>query len=112
MLGLMNAQVGTLLDQAKLMVQQAPTSENYINLSLHYYRNNQFEECIKACEMALNLRPNNADAYNNICSAYNAMGRWQEAVAACEKALAISPDYMLATNNWKWAKSELAKKSQ
>ncbi len=112
MLGLMNAQVGTLLEQAKQLVQQAPTSENYVNLSLHYYRNNQFEECIKACETALQLRPNNADAYNNICSAYNAMGRWQEAVAACEKALAISPDYMLATNNWKWAKSELAKKSQ
>jgi tetratricopeptide (TPR) repeat protein len=112
MLGLMNAQVGTLLDQAKLMVQQAPTSENYINLSLHYYRNNQFEECIKACEMALELRPNNADAYNNICSAYNAMGRWKEGIAACEKALAISPDYTLARNNLKWAKTEMAKKAQ
>ncbi|MBT8421085.1 MAG: tetratricopeptide repeat protein, partial [Gammaproteobacteria bacterium] len=43
----------------------------YINLSLRYYNEGRWEECIDACIEALDLDPNSAVAYNNICSAYN-----------------------------------------
>jgi protein O-mannosyl-transferase len=101
----------TLLQQAEEAARKDPTAENYLNLSLQRYRNDDFEGCIRACEQALELRPDYADAWNNICSAHNAMGQWQKGIAACEKALAIRPDYQLAKNNLNWAKSELAKQS-
>ena len=112
LLSVMGATVGSQLEQAKQLVIDAPTPENYLNLSLHYYRNNQFHECIVACKSALELRPDYADAWNNICSAQNAMGQWKLGIEACEKALAIRPDYQLAKNNLSWAKMELAKQGQ
>jgi tetratricopeptide (TPR) repeat protein len=110
--GLMNASTETLLQQAERMAQENSTAENYLNLSLQLYRNQRFEECIRACEKALDLRPDYADAWNNICSAHNAMQQWEKGIAACEKALQIRPDYQLARNNLNWAKGELAKKLQ
>lgn len=102
----------TLLQQAERKAQENPTAENFLNLSLQLYRNNDFEGCIRACGKALELRPDYADAWNNICSAHNAMGQWQQGIEACEKALALQPDYQLARNNLNWAKSELAKQRQ
>ncbi|MDD3875886.1 MAG: tetratricopeptide repeat protein [Bacteroidales bacterium] len=92
-----------------LAEQQAlnePTPENYLNLSLIYYNHSRFNECIEACNSALNLRPNYAEAYNNICSAHNAMGEWDKGIEACEKALSIKPDYQLARNNLRYAQSQ------
>ncbi len=106
----MDASTESLLQQAERAVAQNPTPENYLNLSLHLYRADRFEDCIQACVKALELRPDYADAWNNICSAHNAMGQWREGIAACERALSIRPDYPLARNNLNWAKSELAKK--
>ncbi|MCF8257334.1 MAG: tetratricopeptide repeat protein [Flavobacteriales bacterium] len=107
LLGLMEASTGTLLQQAERLAGNDPTPENYLNLSLQLYRSERFEDCIKACERALELRPDYADAWNNICSAHNAMGQWKLGIAACEKALAIRPDHQLARNNLNWAKKEL-----
>jgi tetratricopeptide (TPR) repeat protein len=106
----MDASTESLLQQAERAVAQSPTPENYLNLSLHLYRANRFEDCIQACAKALELRPDYADAWNNICSAHNAMGQWKEGIAACEQALALKPDYQLARNNLNWAKVELTKK--
>ena len=86
-----------------------PTPENYLNLSLQYYNNGDFQKCIDACNQALKLRPDFSEAYNNICSAYNAMKMWDKASEACEKALQCNPDNEYAKNNLKLAKSKLAK---
>jgi len=83
-----------------------PTPENYLNLSLIYYQEGQFEKCIESCRKALKLKPDYADEYNNICSAYNSMGKWDEAIKACQMALKIKSDYELAKNNLKWAESK------
>ena len=93
---------GTIEEKIKNMEDQAeknPTSDNYINLSLLYYKNGNYQKCIEACEKALNLEPNSALAYNNICSAYNALEEWDKAAAACNKAIKINPDYQVAKNN-------------
>lgn len=102
----------TLLQQAEKKATENPTAENFLNLSLQLYRNNDFEGCIRACEKALEIKPDYADAWNNICSAHNAMEQWQQGIEACEKALALRPDYQLARNNLNWAKSELIKQRQ
>lgn len=112
LLDLMDATVETLLQQAERAVRENPTPENYLNLSLQLYRNDRFEDCIRACEQALQLNPDYADAWNNICSAHNAMGQWELGIRACEKALGLRPDYQLARNNLNWAKVELAKQTK
>jgi len=112
LLGAITASGKTMLEQAEDAVQKNPTPENYLNLSLQRYRVDDFDGCIIACQKALELRPDYADAWNNICSAHNAMGQWQQGVDACEKAIALRPDYQLAKNNLNWARSELAKQGQ
>ncbi|HNZ42878.1 MAG TPA: tetratricopeptide repeat protein [Bacteroidales bacterium] len=94
-------------DQHLQFARQNPTPENYLNLSLQYYHLGQYEKCIEACNEALKLKPDYAEAYNNICSAYNAMHMWDKGAEACEKALKINPSYELAKNNLAWAKSNL-----
>ena len=89
-------------DNYKLVEQQAkenPTPENYLNLSLIYYKEQQYQECVDAAKLALKLRPQFAEAYNNICSAYTVMGNYKEAIMAANEALRIKPDFVLAKNN-------------
>ncbi len=88
-------------------VALTPSPEGYLGLSLLYYNAQRYEDCIKAAEQALKLKPDYAEAYNNICSAYNALKRYKEAAQACEKALEIQPGYQLARNNLNLAKMNL-----
>lgn len=81
--------------------------EKYIEQSLQYYYNDEFEKCIEACYKALEIRPNSAEAYNNICSAYNKMAKYKKAADACKKALEINPDFKRAENNLNIAKRNL-----
>ena len=97
------------LDMAEDNAVSNPTSGNYLNLSLKYYQQAQYQKCIDACNKALKIDPKCAEAYNNICSAYNAMGKWKEGILACEKAILLKPDFPLARNNLAWAKSMLKK---
>ncbi|MBP7077885.1 MAG: tetratricopeptide repeat protein, partial [Bacteroidales bacterium] len=89
--------------------QSVPTAENYLNLSLEYYNNRMFAECIDACQQSLKIKPDYAMAYNNICSAYNSLGEWDKAIEAGEKALAIDPNYTLAANNLALARKNKSK---
>lgn len=84
-------------------VKSNPTPENYLTLSLSYYQKRQFEKCIRACNEAIKLKPDYAEAFNNLGAAYNCLDRWDEAAAACEKALTIRPDFTLAGNNLEYA---------
>jgi len=94
----------TRLDDALDAVSASPTPENYLTLSLRYYQEYLYEECIKAALDAVKLKPDYKEAYNNICSAYNCLGEWDRAIEAGEKALAVAPDYALASANLALAK--------
>jgi tetratricopeptide (TPR) repeat protein len=81
--------------------------EYYLNISLIYYRQGNYRQCIAAAEEALKLRPDYAEAYNNIGAAYNMMQMWDKGAAACRQALELKPDFTLAKNNLNWAKSRI-----
>lgn len=83
--------------------------ENYLNISLQLYNAGRYEDCIKACEKAIELKPDYSEAYNNMCTAYNMLKKWDKAAEACKKAVALKPDYTLAKNNLNWALQNLPK---
>ncbi|MDY8138635.1 tetratricopeptide repeat protein [Aquimarina sp. 2201CG5-10] len=87
------------LDMEEREVSNNPTPEQYLNLSLKYYQNKQYQKCIDAARKVLQLKPESYEAYNNICTAYNLLGNYDEAINACNKALELNPDYDLAKNN-------------
>lgn len=95
------------LEIALNTVDKNPSSENYLNLSLEYYYQEMYEDCIKACYKALEFDSQSAIAYNNICSAYNRLGDYEKAIEACNKALEINPNFERAKNNLNLAKSHL-----
>ena len=97
---------------AEQIAKNNPTPENYLNLSLQYYNNQLYNECIEACYEALKLKPDYSDAYNNICTAYNQLKMYDKAIEACDKALSISPNYELARNNRKLAIERQKKQCQ
>lgn len=88
------------------------TPENYLALSLMYYRAGQFENCIEAARKALSLKPDYAAAYNNICSAYNEQKMWDKGIEACKHALELDPEFQLAKNNLNWALSQMKKEQK
>ncbi|MCB0754823.1 MAG: tetratricopeptide repeat protein [Flavobacteriales bacterium] len=98
-----------ILAQAESNAVKQNTPEAFLDLSLKYYNHGQYENCIKACQKALRLRPEYAEAYNNICSAYNKLNLFEEAAKACESALQIKPEYELAKGNLNWARSQMQK---
>lgn len=91
---------------AENLAKSQPTAEHYLNLSLLYHQDGRFEDCIKAAEEAIKLKPNYPEAYNNIAAAYQSMHEWDQAIAAAQQALKLKPDFQLAKNNLAYSLSE------
>jgi tetratricopeptide (TPR) repeat protein len=87
------------LEKLKKAANDKPTADIYIDLSLAYYNNNEFQKCIEAATKALSLNPSYDIAYNNICAAYNMLKQWDKAIEAGEKGLRINPNNQLLKNN-------------
>ena len=77
----------------------ASSATEYINLSLQYYREGEWEKSIEASIGALDFNPSSAFAYNNICAAYIQLEDFDRAILACNKALALKSDFTRARNN-------------
>jgi tetratricopeptide (TPR) repeat protein len=108
------APAGTLspAEQVTLAAAEAKrngTAENFLNLSLMYYRAGRFNETITAAQQSLKLRPGYPEAYNNIAAGHQAMGQWDEAIVAGREALRLKPDFELARNNLTFALSQKAR---
>lgn len=91
------------LEKAAAMVKNNPNHENYLNLSLQYYNNKQFDKCIEACYKALQLKPDYDLAYNNICSAYIELKNWDKAIEAGKKGISINPNNSYLKQNLAYA---------
>jgi tetratricopeptide (TPR) repeat protein len=85
--------------EAKSIKNTGLTPPDYINLSLYYFNNRLFTDCIAACNNALAINPTYDLAYNNICASYNQLGKWDEAIAAAKKGLQINPNNQVLKNN-------------
>jgi tetratricopeptide (TPR) repeat protein len=90
-------------------VKKEPTAENYLDLSLKYYQQAEYQKSVEACEKAIALKPNYAAAYSNMGAAYNMMKQWDKGIDACNKALKIDPEHRLAKGNLNWALDEKKK---
>lgn len=90
-------------------VTKPVTAEDFLNQSLDYYNQGEYNKCIEASNQALKLKPDYADAWNNIGAAYIKLSQWDKAIEACKKALAINPGHTLANNNLKFAESQIKK---
>lgn len=86
-------------DNVQKLALQQPSAENYLSLSLIYFNQKKYRECIEACRKALVLKPDYDLAYNNLCAAYNQLGDWENAIIAGEKGLKINPDNTLLKGN-------------
>ena len=81
------------------LAQKVPTPENYLNLSLEYYNEGEFQKCIDVAKQAILLKPDYDLAYNNICAAYNRLKKWDDAINAGQKGIKINPNNQLLRNN-------------
>ena len=75
------------------------TAAGYVNLSLYYFNNKRYQDCIDACNKALALKPDYDLAYNNICASYNKLGKYRQAIAAAKKGLQYNPGNEFLKNN-------------
>ena len=86
------------------------SAEDYVNMSVAYYNQQDYQHCIEACKLAIALKPDYADAYSNIGAAYNQLKEWSKGIEACEMALKIDPNHKLAAANLQWAQKQLNNK--
>jgi len=97
---------------AEQTVREHPTPENWLQLSLLYYRAGRYRESLAAADHSAKLRPDYAEAWNNIAAANAAMSLWDPAIDAARKAVQLKPDFQLAKNNLAWALSQKAKRAE
>lgn len=92
------------------LVKQAPTPENYVNLSLAYANAKRFREQVAAAQEAIKLKPDFAEGYNNLAAGYEDLRMWDEAIAAAEHAIKLKPEFQLARNNLagRWSRKRRA----
>jgi tetratricopeptide (TPR) repeat protein len=75
------------------------TAAGFIDLSLYYFNNKRYIDCIAACDSALAIKPGYDLAYNNICASYNKLGKYDEAILAAKKGLQFNPGNQMLKNN-------------
>ncbi|CAL2091224.1 tetratricopeptide repeat protein [Tenacibaculum sp. 190524A05c] len=97
------------LEKILNQIKTNPTPENYLSLSLFYYRAKNYEESKNASLKAIELNPNYADAFNNLGISCFMLNDYNAAVTAYEKAIKINPNYELAINNLANAKKSKSK---
>jgi protein O-mannosyl-transferase len=96
-------QIKSPIDIVLDKIKQAPTPENYVELSLAYYQSGQYIKSAEAALEATKLKADYGIAWNNVCAAYNKAGMFEEAMAAGETAVKLQPNDQLANNNYKEA---------
>jgi tetratricopeptide (TPR) repeat protein len=79
--------------------ESGKTVNDYLHLSVAYFQNRQYEDSVKACQHALAVHPELAEAYSNMAAAYYALGRLDESETALREVIRIRPEMATAKNN-------------
>lgn len=95
------AQSGTnQLREAAKEATTNPTVDHYLKLSVLYYDQQRYQDCINAARQALKLNPDQAEAYANIATAYHTMGNHlDDAIAALKEEVRLNPNLRSAKAN-------------
>lgn len=75
------------------------TAEYWFILGYSYGEAGLYKEAIEACNQAIRIKLDYADAHNNLGIAYNGLGMHREAIEAYKQAIRIKPDLAMAHNN-------------
>jgi tetratricopeptide (TPR) repeat protein len=84
---------------AERKAKQEPTVDDFLALSVQYYKTRRFEDSIKACQQALQIRPDTAEAFSNEAASFYALGRVDDAIHALREAIRLRPDFNVAKQN-------------
>ena len=83
------------------------SAETYFRWGYTKFELGQYESAIADYDMAIQLRPDYADAYNDRGVVKGKLGEYDAAIADYDKAIDLEPDYAIAYNNRGMAKSAL-----
>ncbi|WP_144053255.1 tetratricopeptide repeat protein [Xenococcus sp. PCC 7305] len=92
------------MKQAEIIDNQVATQEVssariYLEQALVYRKESQWPEAIRACEAALKLNPELAEAYKVLGDANQSLGEFSKAIGYYGKAIALKPDFPEAYAN-------------
>jgi tetratricopeptide (TPR) repeat protein len=91
----------SITDREKEKVEKSKSPQSFIDLSLAYFNDGKYRECIEACKEVLKLDSMNSDAYNNISCSYNQLGDWDQAERYAGLAVKHRPGFDVAERNYK-----------
>ncbi len=77
----------------------ALSAEHYLNRGAALRTEGKLEEAKRACEKAIELRPDYAEAHANLGNVLTEIGRRGEAISAYRRALRLKPDAAMIHNN-------------
>jgi protein O-mannosyl-transferase len=86
-------------NQAVTLATSEPTVDHYLALSVQFYEQGRYQDCIDAARQALKLNPNLGEAWANIASAYHTMGDIDQTIAALQEEIRLNPDLPSARSN-------------
>jgi tetratricopeptide (TPR) repeat protein len=86
-------------ENTRKLAETDPTVDHLLALSVLYYQERKYQECINSAQQALKLQSNLPEAYVNIAAGWHAMGKETETIAALREALKLRPDLEVAKHN-------------
>lgn len=73
------------------VVKASPSFDTLFNQGNDYYDSGQFKEAVEAYKRALELKPNDAEAYSYLGDAYFNLRQYDDAIAAYKEAVRLNP---------------------
>jgi Flp pilus assembly protein TadD len=94
--------------RAEHVIPGEASTNDYLSLSVTYYRAKRFEDAIRASRQALQLQPDLAEAYANMAAAHRALGQNDDAANALREVIRLRPDFAFARTNLQILEDEKA----
>lgn len=96
--------------RAEHRVDGEATFNDYLTLSVAYFRARKYEECITAARQAITVKQDLAEAHANISACQHALGRDDEAIAELREVIRLRPDMAVAHSNLAFLEQDRLKK--